>query len=111
MRPSCWVAFCGSSIKGVGHTNTRLSRCFLIQRDIVVQLGRLLVDLVLVGISLGRLNLESQHLKLQLQHLVLDLAVLQSCRIAASRRLNLVVESAGASLSILGCDSRVLDDL
>lgn len=50
---------------------TRLIGC-----HILVQLCLLLIDLRLIAISLCKLNLESEDLKLQLQHLVLNLAIL-----------------------------------
>lgn len=55
-----------------------MTRRLLIQRNIVVQLGRLGINLSLIIRTLRLLNLKSLDLSKQLQNLVLDLSVLES---------------------------------
>ena len=97
-------------VKGISNTHTRLSRRSRIQRNVAIQLGRLLIDLVLITISLRKCNLESQHLQLQFQHLVLDLAILEVCGVSAGGG-DLVVEAPRADFGVFGNDTGVFEDL
>lgn len=76
----------------------------LIQADVVVELGLLLINLILLVFALSLLDLERSHLQEQLENLVLNLAILQCCRIGTTCRLDLAVEciSLGCLCSLSG---------
>lgn len=86
----------------------------LVGRDIGVELLLLLGNLVRVVVAaLGGLNLQGQHLELQLEHLVLDLADLQGLAGVAvlAGLLDGVVEAAVVRLGRLGRLARRLEDV
>jgi hypothetical protein len=77
----------------------------LVLGDVLVQLLLLLSQFLGRILALSSLNLQSQHLELQLEDLVLDLASLQRLplgRVLASGSLDGLVESAGLGLCRLG---------
>lgn len=79
-----------------------------IRRNVGIKLLLLRGDLgAVVPAVLGLVDLEVEHLKLELENLVLDLADSQSIGRGAGRRSNCVVESARLCLSVLcSCASR-----
>jgi hypothetical protein len=85
---------------------TRPTRRLLIQRHIIRQLRLLSRQLTLTPrIALRNLDLDPPHIRLQLQHLILDLAILE-CRpgggFGAAGRGDGVVEAACAGFGGLG---------
>lgn len=96
-------------IKRASNTDARLSRGGRIKRNIVIQFRRLGRNLRSSVLALSLLNLQPQHLKLQLQHLVLDLAILQ-CGSVATGSGELVVEATGTGLGGFGDEAGVLDN-
>ena len=101
-----------SSTKTIRHPRSRLPRRSLIQRNIIIQLSHLLIDLRLIRITLRRLNLQDQNFQLQFQHLVLDLPVLQGGGFGVvGGGVDAFVESSGANFGVLGDVTFVVEGL
>lgn len=89
----------------------RLAGALGVGRDVGVELLLLLRDLGGVVLAALRLvDLQAQHLELELEDLVLDLADLQGVGGRAGRRLEGLVEAARVRLGGLGRLLRRLDD-
>ena len=90
----------------------RLAGGVLVELDVLVELGGLLVNLGAVVLAVdGLVDLQSQDLKLELQHLVLNLTDLQGVGSVAGGSIDGVIEATGVCLGRLGGLTSRLDNV